>query len=71
VPVRAMVSTSVDMSVSSEVSRIFNYAAEEADSIGDSHIETTHLRLGILRASDSIAARLLQEDGVQLACSWR
>jgi len=65
-PVRAMVSTSVDMPISSEVKNIFTYAAEEADSMGNSHIETKHLLLGMLREKDCVAAKLLQEDGVQL-----
>lgn len=66
-PVREMVSTSVDMPVSSEVKRIFTYAAEESDRLGDSHIETRHLLLGILRERDCVAAKLLREDGVELS----
>src|SRR5581483_9589479 len=53
-PVRAMVSTSVDMPISSEVKNIFTYAAEEADSMGNSHIETKHLLLGMLREKDCV-----------------
>jgi ATP-dependent Clp protease ATP-binding subunit ClpC len=65
-PVRKMVSTSVDMPISSDVKRIFTYATEEADSLGDSHVETKHLLLGILREKDCVAAKLLDEDGVRL-----
>jgi hypothetical protein len=66
-PVREMVSTSVDMPVSSEVKRILTYAAEEAESLGDAHIETKHLLLGILHEEDCVAAKLLHEDGVRLS----
>ena len=66
-PVREMVSTSVDMPVSSEVQRILAYAAEEAESLGDAQIKTKHLLLGILREEDCVVAKLLHEDGVRLS----
>ena len=66
-PVREKVSTSVDMPVSAEVTNILTYATEEADSLGDAHVETKHLLLGILREEHCVAARLLHEDGVRLS----
>jgi len=68
-PTREMVSTSVDMPISSEVKKILTCAAEEADSLGDAHIETKHLLLGILREKDCVAAKLLYEDGVRLSAA--
>lgn len=66
-PVREMVSTSVEMPVSSEVKRILTCAAEEAERLGDAQIKTKHLLLGILREEDCVAAKLLHEDGVRLS----
>jgi ATP-dependent Clp protease ATP-binding subunit ClpA len=66
-PIREKVSTSVDMPLSSEVKRILTWATEEVDRADDSHIEGKHLLLGILREKDCVAAKLLQEDGVQLS----
>src|SRR4051812_34204846 len=66
-PIREKVSTSVDLPISSEVKRILTWATEEADRSNDSHIKGKHLLLGILREKDCVAAKLLQEDGVQLS----
>ena len=66
-PIREMVSTSVDMPLSTEAKSVLTYAAEEADSLGDAHVETKHLLLGILREKNCVAAKLLNEDGVHLS----
>jgi len=66
-PIREMVSTSVDMPLSTESKNVLTYAVEEADSLGDAHIETKHLLLGILREGKCVAAKLLHEDGVELS----
>jgi ATP-dependent Clp protease ATP-binding subunit ClpA len=64
--VRERISTSVDLPLSNECKRVLGYAAEEAESLGDKHIGTEHLLLGLLREEKSFAAELLRERGLQL-----
>lgn len=59
-------STSVDLPISNESKRVLAYAAEEAERLSHKHIGTEHLLLGLLRETDSLAARLLNEEGVTL-----
>ena len=47
--------------------RIVFYAQEEANRLGESYVSTEHLLLGIVRESDSVAARVLDGMGVSLA----
>ena len=61
------ISTSVEVPISAECRRILNYAAEEAEQLGNKHIGTEHLLLGVLREDGSFAARLLTERGLKLA----
>jgi len=60
------ISTSVEVPLSVESKRILNMAAEEAERLGDKHIGTEHLLLGILREEQCLAARILQNRGVAL-----
>lgn len=62
--IREKVSTSVDLPLSNECKRVLAYAAEEAELLGHSHIGTEHLFLGLLRESESWAATMLTERGV-------
>ena len=62
--IREMLSTSVDVPLSNECKRVLAYAAEEAERLGHPHIGTEHLFLGLLRESDSFAAKMLAERGV-------
>lgn len=47
--------------------RVIFYAREEAGRLGSSFVGTEHLLLGIVRESDSAAARILQQLGVSLS----
>src|SRR3989442_7646085 len=60
------VSTSVEMPLSVESKHILNWAFEEAERLGDKHVGTEHLLLGILREEQCLAARILQNRGVAL-----
>jgi ATP-dependent Clp protease ATP-binding subunit ClpC len=58
------VSTSVDLPFTTEAKRVLVFAAEEAESMGDPHVGTGHVLLGLLRepgsARDLLAARGLE-----------
>ncbi len=54
-------STSVDLPLSDEAKRVLIFAADEADGLGDKHIGTEHLLLGLLRTEKSFSAQLLQQ----------
>jgi hypothetical protein len=66
IPPSQKISTSVDLPLSDECTRILAYAAEEADQFSHKFIGTEHLFLGILRESTCYAATLLNERGVSL-----
>ncbi|MFZ0520579.1 MAG: SgcJ/EcaC family oxidoreductase [Candidatus Acidiferrales bacterium] len=66
ISVRERISTSVEVPLTQESKQILNRAKEEADLLGDRHIETQHLLLGILATESSFAARLLLERGAKL-----
>src|SRR5207247_958370 len=59
------ISTSLDLPLSLECKRILAYAAEEAERLRHSHIETEHLLLGMLREENCVAAQILQERGLK------
>ena len=61
------IATSVDLPLSDESTRVLFYAAEEADRLTDKRIRTGHLLLGLLREEKCLAARILQERGLDLA----
>jgi ATP-dependent Clp protease ATP-binding subunit ClpC len=63
--VREKTSTSVDLPLSNESKRVLAYAAEEAARLGDKHIGTEHLLLGLLREEKCLAANLLNERDVR------
>ena len=58
--------TSVDLPLSNECKRVLAYAAEEAERLGHKYIGSEHLLLGLLREKASLAAQLLNEEGVVL-----
>src|SRR5258708_6132530 len=64
--IREKVATSVDLPISDECKRVMAYAAEESERLGNLHIGTEHLLLGILREESCFAAELLKERGVQI-----
>jgi ATP-dependent Clp protease ATP-binding subunit ClpC len=59
-------STAVEVPLSAASKRILNMAAEESERLGQKHVGTEHLLLGILRENDCWAARLLTERGLTL-----
>lgn len=63
---REKVSTSVDLPLSNECTRILAYATEEADKLSQKFVGTGHLFLGVLREQDCFAAKLLGERGIAL-----
>jgi Clp amino terminal domain, pathogenicity island component len=63
---RAKVSTSVDLPLSHECKRVLVFGAEESERLNHEHIDTDHLLLGLLRAEECFAARLLREQGLTL-----
>jgi uncharacterized protein (TIGR02246 family) len=60
------ISTSVEVPLSAECKRVLNMAAEEAERLGQKHVGTEHLLLGILREANCCAAHLLTERGLTL-----
>ena len=46
--------------------KVIFYAQEEAQRLGESQVSTEHLLLGLVRESDSVAARILDRLGVSL-----
>ncbi|MFZ0661440.1 MAG: Clp protease N-terminal domain-containing protein [Acidobacteriaceae bacterium] len=54
------IATSVDLPLSNTSKRVLAYAAEEADRLGDRHIGTEHLFLGLLREG-CVASKMLKE----------
>jgi len=57
----------VELPFSSEVKRVLQHAAAEADHLQHRDIGTEHLLLGILREDRSVAASVLMEQGMVLA----
>lgn len=47
--------------------KVVFYAQEEAQKFGEGYVSTEHLLLGLVRESDSVAARVLEKLGVSLA----
>ncbi len=67
ITIRERISTSVEVPLSVESKHILNNAAAEAERLGNKHVGTEHLLLGILHEDGSLAARLLTERGLTLA----
>lgn len=61
------ISTSVEVPLSQACHRILKHAATEADQLGDSHIGTEHLLMGIVREEGCLAAQLLKKRGLDLS----
>ncbi len=58
-------SVSVEIPVTAECKRIFNYAAEESERLAQRHVGTEHLLLGMLREKGSLAAQVLNARGLR------
>ena len=66
VVLREALSTRVEIPFSSEVKRVLQHAAHEADLLQHGDIGTEHLLLGLLHEEQSMAATLLQGHGLGL-----
>ena len=58
------ISLSADLPVSEAAIRVLQSTAEEADQLGSRTIKPEHLLLGLFRDADTLAARILQETGL-------
>ena len=58
--------TSVEMPLALESKKVLTLAAEEADRLGDRHVGTEHILLGLLRVEDALAGKILQARGVKV-----
>jgi|SRR5262245_40316322 len=67
VVMRERTSSQIDLPLSEEAKRALAFAADESEKLGDRHIGTEHLLLGLLRAEDSIAAEVLHTHGLRLS----
>ncbi len=57
--------TSVEVPLSDECKSVLTSAEEEAKRLAHPRVAPEHLLLGVLRESNSLAARILNENGVQ------
>ena len=64
---RERIPTSVEVPLTAECRQILDFAAEEADRLGQRSVETEHLLLGMLRMEGPLAAQILQARGLKLA----
>jgi ATP-dependent Clp protease ATP-binding subunit ClpC len=63
---RDHISSQIDLPLSDGAKRALSFAAEESKLLGNRHIGTEHLLLGLLREEDSIAAEILNARGLRL-----
>lgn len=63
---RDRLNTNIDLPLSGEAKRVLAFAAEESERLGNRHIGTEHLLLGLLREENSIAAEILYDRGLRL-----
>jgi len=63
---RERISTSVEVPLTMESRKVLILAAEEADRLGQRHVGTEHLLLGLLRVEASLAGQILQARGVKV-----
>jgi ATP-dependent Clp protease ATP-binding subunit ClpC len=64
---RDRISTEIDLPLSEGAKRALSFAAEESELLGNRHIGTEHLLLGLLREENSIAAEVLYGRGLRLS----
>jgi len=56
--------TSMEIPLSADGKKVLLFAAEEADRLGQRHVGTEHMLLGLLRVKDSVGARIARGRGV-------
>jgi ATP-dependent Clp protease ATP-binding subunit ClpC len=61
------ISLQIDLPLSGGAKRALSFAAEESELLGNRHIGTEHLLLGLLREENSIAAEVLYARGLRLS----
>jgi ATP-dependent Clp protease ATP-binding subunit ClpA len=61
------ISTSVEMPLTEECAKALKLASEEAQRLANAHVDTEHVLLGLMGVDGSLAARLLQEAGLNAA----
>jgi ATP-dependent Clp protease ATP-binding subunit ClpC len=61
------ISLHIDLPLSEGAKRALSFAAEESELLGNRHIGTEHLLLGLLREENSIAAEVLYSRGLRLS----
>ena len=59
------ISTSVEVPLSAQANKALLFAAEEADRLGQRHVNTEHVLLGLLRVEDSLGARIARNRGLK------
>jgi ATP-dependent Clp protease ATP-binding subunit ClpC len=69
VPMKESLPASVEIPFNPEVIRVLNNAHEEADRLRHSHIGPEHLFLALLREEQSVAASVLDHQGVTLTAA--
>jgi ATP-dependent Clp protease ATP-binding subunit ClpC len=62
---RDRISSQIDLPLSNESKRVLSFAADESEKLGNRHIGTEHLLLGLLREENSIAAEVLYARGLE------
>jgi len=66
IQLRERISTSVEVPLAKDSTRVLIIAAEEADKLGHRHVGTEHFLLGLLRVEEGLAAKILREQHVDL-----
>ncbi|MGB9469533.1 MAG: Clp protease N-terminal domain-containing protein [Candidatus Acidiferrum sp.] len=61
------ISTSIEVPLTADAKQTLHFAVEEAGRFGHKHVGTEHLLLGLLRADKSVAAIILNAQGVNLS----
>ncbi len=64
---RERIPNNIDLPLAGEAKRVLAFAAEESERLGNRHIGTEHLLLGLLREENSVAAEILYERGLRLS----
>jgi ATP-dependent Clp protease ATP-binding subunit ClpC len=65
ITVRERISAAVEVPLTHESKQVLDFAAEEAERLGDRNVGPEHLLVGMLRVEGSFAARLLRERGLK------
>jgi len=64
---RDKISTSIEIPLSNDSKKVLNNASEESEMLGHKSVGTEHVLLGLLREKQTLAGRLLYEQGLRLS----